>query len=705
MLMFTNLDGKAQTTKPETFQDLSSQNITRKFSGTPRVLCLLSNKFGANTHFNIDNMRSYGWEPTIAGLTDVVQPCPWSDDFGNLPFAVDTLFTDITDISNWDVLAIMPANWWTSGGAYVDLLNNPESLALIAEAVNNGLIVWATCAGVRVLAAADVLNGVTVTGRSNFQNEYIAAGAIYLGPDIPPVIDGNIVTSTKGMYFNTEIIEAISTAIENQSEKGDWIGEHTDAAHLHENEIDLKSEMVLWAKTIGSENTDGATHITALSPNQYVVSGYMCSDNYMADALNFWMDDEGNTSHYNMGGGLNNEYVYASCPGPGGSLITAGYTASFGAGQKDVEINQLDSSGAMNWFATFGGSGIDVAKSIVRLSDGNYLACGYTESFGAGENDVYLVKTFPNGQMIWEKTYGGAMAERGLKAIETIDGNYLVVGETGSCGAGKKDVYLLKVDAQGEVVWEQTFGDEDYQTGHDILETSDGNILIVGSSDIHGDDFLNIYLIKTDMDGNLIWEKQYGCPLDFYEYGLSILETTGGSYLISSTVNDAQSRKNDAYLIMLDPDGTVLWSDTFGGPGSDRLLSIAQTSDNCFILAGQTNSWGEGEYDMWAIKISNPLTSKNELIGYGNDFNLIITPKIFSQSVSIGFKTEKNLLVSILDAGGRMVYNFGGFQPGCHKMRWDGKSQHGQSLSSGLYFLNLTDETGFTKTSKLIFSK
>ncbi|MCF8365746.1 MAG: DJ-1/PfpI family protein [Bacteroidales bacterium] len=705
LLLTANPNGKTQTINPETMQDLSSQNAVREFSGTPRVLCLLSNKFGANTHFNIDNMRTFGWEPTIAGLTDTVQPCPWSDDFGNLPFAVDTIFTEISNISNWDVLAIMPANWWTSGGAYVDLLNSPESLALIADAVSNGLIVWATCAGVRVLAAADVINGVSVTGKGNFQNEYLAAGANYLGENILPVIDGNIVTSTKGMYFNTEIIEAIETAIENQADKRGSIEDHNPETILETTTVDLKNDIVLWSKTFGTDKSEGAKCILGLGNDKYYVSGFMHTEAYMADALSIWIDAAGTSGLFCMGGGINNEFVDAACAGDESSVLTAGYTASFGAGQKDMEITKLDENGSMNWFSTFGGQGIDVAKSIVKLSDGNHLACGYTESFGAGENDIYLVKLFPNGQMIWERTYGGAKAERGLKALEMNDGSYLVVGETGSVGAGKKDVYLLKIDTQGEVVWQRTFGDEDYQSGRDVIETSEGNILIVGSSDIHGDDFLNIYLIKTDLDGNLIWEKQYACPLDFYEYGISVIETLEGSYLISSTVNDAQTRENDAYLLMLDQDGTELWSDTFGGSRSDRLLSLTQTNDQCFILAGQTNSWGAGEYDMWIVKISNPLTSRAEMNTSGNIFNLLVNPKMFNQSVDIGFSTDKILSLTILDAVGRTVFNFGSFKAGYHNVCWDGRTQNGGSLPSGMYFLNLTDESGFTKISKLIFAK
>jgi hypothetical protein len=685
-------------------QNIKEYPVAKDYAihGTPKILCLVSHKFGANTHFNLDNMRELGWEITLAGLTDTVQPCPWSDDYGNLPLAMDSLLQDIMNINTWDALAIMPANWWSSGGAYVDFLGDQHTLDLISDANIAGKVIWATCAGVRVLAAADVINGKNVTGKQNFQNEYIAAGANYLGPDILPVVDGNIVTSTKGMYFNTEMIEALATAMENLSGRSEKHLTNSAEVNWKAKDIDLPGKDVIWSKIWGAEMSDGFFAVSPTIGGKIVMSGYRYSDDFMSEALNIWIDEDGNLELFNTGGGLNNEFIFDNAPLNDGSVLTAGYTASFGEGCKDIEVTSLNPDGSMNWFATYGGSNIDVAKSIVSLSDGNILVCGHTESLGNGENDVYLLKTWPNGFLIWEQTYGGIKAERGLKAIEASDGNYIVIGETGSFGAGKKDVWLLKVNMDGSEIWSNTFGNQDYQTAHDIIETAGNQFVIVGSSDIHDEDFLNIYIIKTDSNGNLIWEKQMGCPQDFYEHGMSITETPDGNYLITATVNNAVTRCNDAWVLILDPDGELLWSETFGDEGNDRLVDAAVIDDQCIVLAGQTDSWGEGGFDAWAVKISNPLVNIPENKITHPDHSLIVCPAVFSSSVDISFENDVPVEVFIRDISGEKICDFGIYSPGCHRLNWDGRGSSARRLMAGMYFINLVDENGRIQTAKII---
>ncbi len=191
------------------------------FSSAPaenvNALLLLAQNYGANYFLDLDNFEQFGWDITRAGVAQVIQPCPsYAGNYGARPITVDILVSDIEDISEYDVLAIMPSTMY-AGNPFNDLLNSPEALSLISSAVDAGLVVYAHCAGPRVLAAADVLDGIEMTGKSQFQAEYEAAGATFLGEGIPPVIDGNIVTSTRGMYFHVQICEAIATALEDGS--------------------------------------------------------------------------------------------------------------------------------------------------------------------------------------------------------------------------------------------------------------------------------------------------------------------------------------------------------------------------------------------------------------------------------------------------------------------------------------------------------
>ena len=180
-----------------------------------KILILLSQYYGANYYFLHDNAEKYGWDMTLTAVTPTVGPCTsYASGLGCPTITVDLTISEIDDITEYDILAISSASTYVGVPPHQDILNSPEALALVASAVDEGLVVCAYCTGVRVLAAADVLNGVNVTGNPNYITEYITAGANWLGPQLPPVIDGNIVTSSRGMYYHIQITEAIATVLE-----------------------------------------------------------------------------------------------------------------------------------------------------------------------------------------------------------------------------------------------------------------------------------------------------------------------------------------------------------------------------------------------------------------------------------------------------------------------------------------------------------
>lgn len=181
-----------------------------------KMLIMLSQYYGANYYFIHDQAEKYGWDITLTAVAPAVGSCTSYAIFYGCPtITVDYTVSEITDITEYDILVISSASNYVPVSPHTDILNSPEALALIASAVEEGLIVAGICTGPRVLAAADVINGVNITGHTNFQSEYIAAGANYLGSGIMPVIDGNIVTCTRGMYYQVQNVEAIATAMEN----------------------------------------------------------------------------------------------------------------------------------------------------------------------------------------------------------------------------------------------------------------------------------------------------------------------------------------------------------------------------------------------------------------------------------------------------------------------------------------------------------
>lgn len=171
--------------------------------GEIRILMLFGDHVGGYHYFTSDRWEQCGWRLTSAGLQPTLNPCPLG-----VPFHVDTLITEITDLSGYDCVAIMQSSAY-NGTSHDDLLASPEALALVEQAVTDSLLLVATCGGVRVLAAADVIDGVTVTGYAAYSQEYIDAGAIWVGDGVPPILDGRILTSSAGRYYCNQITEVM----------------------------------------------------------------------------------------------------------------------------------------------------------------------------------------------------------------------------------------------------------------------------------------------------------------------------------------------------------------------------------------------------------------------------------------------------------------------------------------------------------------
>lgn len=562
------------------------------------VLAVIPNNFGANTFFNLDNIELFGWNVTLTGLTDIVQPCPGANSSFRIPeFHVDILIENIVDISYYDVLAIMPA-FWRSGDAYGDLINSMNTLNLISSAKDNGLVIWATCAGVRVLAAADILNGVNVTGRKQFISEYEAAGAIYLGENIPPIIDQNIITCMRGQYWNKENIEAIATALEQK------IYTSTNMVKISEKVIQTNTnpDGGLWTKTYGGYSSDGGKKIYSSIDNKYIIVGYTYSSGVgNSDMYVICIDEHGDILWSNTYGGSGWEYGYGICKGIDSGYILTGYSTSFNIfNSKDVFVIKIDENGNELWSKSYGGMDLDVGRSVCYSNDG-YLICGYTESFGSGENDIYVIKIDETGNVMWEKQYGGEGAELGYQIKKTIDNNFVIIGASGSDRANY-DFYLLKIDDDGNIIWENYYdtygGDGGYDRGHSVVETIDGGYLIAGETN-YGD-ALNILVVKTDSEGNEEWSQIFGESL--HDHGCDVIKTSDGNYVVCGRFDKTLNGTNDIGLIKIDVDGKEIWKKIIAMSNSDWATSIIETNNNELLITGHTDSIGYGSYDMLVIK-------------------------------------------------------------------------------------------------------
>ncbi len=282
-----------------------------------------------------------------------------------------------------------------------------------------------------------------------------------------------------------------------------------------------------------------------------------------------------------------------------GGFIVAGVTESFGAGSGDAYLTKTDASGKEGWFRTFGGESWDVGWSVQQTTDGGFIVAGGTGSFGAGDCDVYLIKTDANGEQAWTGTFGAADFEFAYFVQQTTDGGFIVAGGTRSFGQGDYQVYLIKTDANGKEEWSRTLGRAG-DGGRSVQQTTDGGFIVVGYTTRFQGGADDIYLIKTDFKAREEWSRTFGgASLDFAD---SLRQTTDGGFVVAGSTTSFGGGGVDAYLIKTDVNGKEEWTKTFGGADDDWGDSVQQTADGGFIIAGSTTSFGGGGADVYLIK-------------------------------------------------------------------------------------------------------
>jgi PKD repeat protein len=309
-----------------------------------------------------------------------------------------------------------------------------------------------------------------------------------------------------------------------------------------------------WIKNIGDANDEIGRSAQQTIDGGYIICGHKNKTGGIDYDINLIKTEaNGIISWSNTFGGTSIDYGYSIQQTKDEGYIICGQTYQTGAG--DVYILKVDKNGVKTWEKTFGGVNNDSGNAIRQASDGGYILCGETSSEGAGKSDVYLLKTDGTGNLIWKKTFGGINDDRGTSVQQTIDGGYILCGETSSEGAGKSDVYLLKTNSNGDLIWKKTFGGINDDRGASVQQTIDGGYIICGETNSEGAGGEDVYLIKTNANGDLSWKKTIG--VGNYEKGFSIQQTTDGGYIICGRSGIATIGGSDLYLIKTDKDGNA----------------------------------------------------------------------------------------------------------------------------------------------------
>ncbi len=300
------------------------------------------------------------------------------------------------------------------------------------------------------------------------------------------------------------------------------------------------------------------------------------------------------------------------------------------------------------WNRMYGGPYGCGAWSLQGTADGGYVIAGYTSILAQG-SDLWLVKTDSQGFMQWNKTYGGSGEDVGCSIKHTADGGYIVVGSTRSYGMGEERLWLLKTDPKGNRQWDKIFGgfvSSSGDGGWDVDQTEDGGCIATGYTTSYGAGGKDLWLIKTDSGGNGQWSRTFGGPKN--DVGMSVLQTRDRGYIVAGRTESFGQGGDDIWLLKVDSEGREQWNRTYGGPGDDVAFQVIELADG-YALTGRTESNGSGK-EAFLLKTDFDGNVK-WMKTYGKDssgISLKLTEDngfIIAGSIDLQFESKKALLI------------------------------------------------------------
>lgn len=386
-------------------------------------------------------------------------------------------------------------------------------------------------------------------------------------------------------------------------------------------------------------------------------------------------------------------------------FIITGVTTSYGAGNFDIWLIKTNSNGESLWSKTFGGANNDFGNAVIQTADNGYVVIGSTESYGSGGSDFWMIKTNSAGDSLWSKTYGGNYHDIAFSGIQTSDDGFALTGYTQPAGFSNADVWLIKTDHLGDVEWSQTYGGNLNELANSVQQTYDEGYIITGYTNSFGAGAQDVYLIKTDMYGDMIWTKTYGGTSN--DVGNCVIETAESDFIVCGfNFSLSPDGDPDLWLIKTDISGDTLWTRTYGGSGSEVGNFVEETFDGGLIVSGWTSSYGAGQEDIWLLHLDQDGTvglqghpSLNPS-GYMLNQNY---PNPFSGATTIEYyiPASKNVSLKIHDLSGRLIAilvdEFQQF--GKHSLRFEDNL-----LKKGIYYYRLQSGT-FDCSRKLIISR
>lgn len=492
--------------------------------------------------------------------------------------------------------------------------------------------------------------------------------------------------------------------------------------------IFAQAPVIQWQKSLGGTKEDIALSVQQTSDGGYIVTGRSYSRDGNVTLNNgiydYWivkLTSTGTIQWQKSLGGSSSDEAYSIQQTSDGGYIVAGESYSkngdvtINYGNSDIWVVKLSNIGVIEWQKSYGGTYTETVNTIKQTADGGYIICGNTLSrdkdvtLNHGRTDAWIVKLSNDGVIQWQKSYGGSLNDYARSIQQTSDGGYIFAGQTESTNGditenhGGFDVWVVKLNSNGGIQWQKTYGDSGYENAYSISQTWDGGYILAGTFQTEdgyvGDDFraYDWLVLKLDSTGAIGWQKSLGGSN--HEIAHSVKQTSDGEYIVAGYTlsNDGdvsgnhQSSWQDAWIVKLTTKGNIKWQKCLGGIDDDVASDIQQTADGGYIIAGFSESKGgdvsgnHGDFDYWVVKLGT------ETLGTSINIkeNKILIENPVKDQLNIQGQ-DKITFLELYGMDGKVV-----------------KTSNSQNMSvkelpKGIYILKIQLENGKTISEKII---
>ena len=299
-------------------------------------------------------------------------------------------------------------------------------------------------------------------------------------------------------------------------------------------------------------------------------------------------------------GGAGDDRAYGLAPLSDGGWMLAGHTRQRIGDDFDAWVLRLDSGGRALWERRFGGPRADQVFAAAPTEDGGAVLAGHTRSTGEGESDLWLFRLDREGEVVWERVLGGSGNDRVRSVIATADGGFLAVGFTASRGAGNRDAWILRLDAAGTVLWERILGGSGDDGAFHAAALPQGGFAVAGYRASDGG--YDLWALTLDDDGGETWARTL--DRSAFDAGTGVAAGPDGGVILAGITAPEGSLRDNVWVVGLDRTGAVAWEHVLGGPAQDSAWAIAPLAEGGAVVAAATASQGAGSADAWVVAVT-----------------------------------------------------------------------------------------------------